>query len=713
MPKLLQVYIYTVFALGMTGLVLIIPGIEQRHLLEIAALAALAGLLEIYMVELPNGTVFGGGSIITFGVLFSYGVPEALAVEVITALVISILVHKVELKHVLFNVGQYTISLAAASLVLVRLEGVEGEFGWHEIPVGLAVISTYFVVSLGLLFIILATLKKKNYFAVWRDSFKDILISYTVTIIFSFRLAMIYDQSNQTQFWVETIFLFVFFFALRHAFGMFIRLRKTYLRSLESLMHLNEDKLSTGAGHATRTGRLARQIAERLKLPQEEVDAIHYAALLHDIGKGQINSKIFQKKGPMTLEEEKEYRKHPEFGAEMIKDISGLAKAAEYIRYHHERWDGGGFPEGKKNEDIPLGARIIAAANEYDHIVYGKKGGDPAVLYQALSSNVLDPKLVDIVRTIADFLPAPESEYLESAIQEKRLLENVMMTQARTKFYESALLEKFGAAVIATYDGTYRDGQGTIASMPCQSQVDLLVRRASEQQIRIREYVEDPVSGKVYDIYCVPAGEQVHLMVFDVSNILEYEKVQEERIKKLYQDVIFSVTHGKLLLAEEAELESYYGVKLLGEAPIRSKSDIAKCRALVQSILDELPYEVPQKTKYDILLSTSETATNVLKHATEGQLSVYIDKHMLRIIVKDGGSGIDLSELPKTTLMAGYSTKLSMGHGFSLLLKLNDRIVLNTGPKGTTVVLEIGLSAVTRKGEATEANSPLQGRLVL
>jgi len=694
MPKLLRIYIYTIFAIGLTAALFLFPDFRYGVWLEIAVLAVLAGLLEIYTVELPNGTVFAGGSIITFGVLFCYGLPEAMAVEIITALTTSVMIHRVKPMHVLFNVGQYAISLAAAGFVFVRLGGVKGEIGWEELPVAVIAVMTYFATNLSMLSVILATLQRKNYFTLWIESAKDVLLGFAVVLILSYRLMLIYNPQTMTQFWVETVFIFIFFVALRYAFGMFIRLRKTYLNSMESLTHLAEDQLSTGAGHAARTGRLARRIAEHLKLPQEEIDAIHYAALLHDIGKSQLHRKLFQKKGPLTLEEEDEYRTHAEIGADMIKDISGLAKAAEFVRYHHERWDGGGFPEGKRGEDIPLGARIIAAANNYDQIVSRNAAGEAADRYRSLASNALDPRLVEIVQSIADFAPASESTYLESAMEEKRLLENVMMTQARTKFYESALLEKFGATVIATYDGTYRDGQGMVVSIPCEDSIDALVQRALEQQIRVREYVEDPDSGKVYDIYCVPAGRQVHLMLFDVSNILEYEKVQEERIRKLYKDVIFSVTQGKLLLAEESELSVYYQMELLGEGQIRTKSDIGQCRALVQSILDELPFELAQKTKYDILLSTSETATNVLKHATEGRIFVYMDKHTLRIVVKDSGSGIDLAELPRTTLMAGYSTKLSMGHGFSLLLKFNDRIIVNTGPKGTTVILENALTAV-------------------
>ncbi|GAV23152.1 hypothetical protein cpu_16620 [Carboxydothermus pertinax] len=72
-------------------------------------------------------------------------------------------------------------------------------------------------------------------------------------------------------------------------------------------------------------------------------------------------------------------------------------------------------------------------------------------------------------------------------------------------------------------------------------------------------------------------------------------------------------------------------------------------------------------------------------------MSLYMDGDFLRIFVSDNGSGIDLSELPRTTLMAGYSTKHSAGWGFTLLLKTMDRIFLSTGPRGTTIVLEINL----------------------
>ncbi|MDI6881044.1 MAG: HD domain-containing protein [Desulfitobacteriaceae bacterium] len=687
MPMMLNIYIYTIFTIGTTLSFIYLSTIRFEFFFSVFILAMIAGLLDKYCVELPNGTLFSGSSTFTFTVLALYGLPEAVLVEVVSAL-FGAIVDRLPLNKAAFNIGQYAISLTLAGLVYSMLGGPPESFALAEISNILIVIAVYIIVNSILMSVVVSCLNERNYLITLIDMVKDSVYIYWVTTLLSLRLILVFDQAEQLQFWIETFFIFIIFLALRYAFGLFINLRKTYLNSMESLTHLTETRLSISGGHATRVGRIARQLAEELKLPQEETDAIHYAALLHDLGKVQLEENIFRKRGPLTLEEEKEYRKHVEIGAEMVKDISGLEKASEYIRYHHESWDGEGFLEGKKGEEIPLGARIIAAANEYDHLNNDKNAKNPAFDFEKLVQHKLDPLLVKTLMQIVDFGTDSKQAAPETEIEDK-LLESIVISEARNKFYQSQLLKKFGASLIVTYDGAFRDEQGRSIEVPCSNQVLSFVEKARVQRAGVREVIEDSTTGKIYDIYCVPSEHQVHIMFFDVSYILDYEKKQEEHVKSLYRDVIYSVTQGKLQLVDEREMSDFYQADLIVEAPIKTKMDVPKCRELVQNVLEA--WNVQGKMKFNILLCTSEVATNVLKHANDGQMKVYRNQDILHIIVQDNGSGIELSDLPKSTLLSGYSSKLSMGQGFNLLLKLMDRVVLSTGPQGTTVVMEMKL----------------------
>jgi putative nucleotidyltransferase with HDIG domain len=687
MPLSLRVYIYTVIALGMTTLAFYLPKIDFSFLVTIICIGIAAGFFEKYTVELPNGTIFTGAAAFPLVTMLFYGIAEAIIIIIISTVIYLLLnIYSGQLIKDIYNISQYTLCVVLAGLTYLLLGGTAGTFTIVDIPRLLATVAMYNLINLLLLSVIMSTLKQQKYLPTLLEMVQDVIFVYTVTLILTIRLAIVFDPQDQFQFWIEIIFILILFLGLRYAFGLFINLRKTYLTSMEALTHLAENKLSISEGHSTRVGRIARQMAEKMKLSQVEIDDIHYAALLHDVGKGQLDEHMFRKRGPLTLEEEKEYQNHVEIGADMVREIAGLEKAAEYVRYHHESWDGSGFPYGRKGEEIPLGARIIAVANEYDHMINNEKVKEPASEFLELAHHKLDPQLVQLLIGFATF-KKDEQVINPEAIIEDKLIEKIVISKARSKFYKSKLLENFGASLIVTYDVMFRDEQGKGITVPCEEEVLSLVRKAKNQKSRVREFIEEPETGKVFDIYCVPFDQQVKVMFFDVSHFLDYEKNQEERVKAMYRDVIFSVTQGKLLLADDQEINNFYQTDLVSEAAIKNKVDVAHCREKVQKVIDDL--NITDKQKFNLLLCTSEVTTNVLKHSIEGQMKVFRHNDVIRVIVIDNGSGIELSDIPKSTLLSGYSSKVSMGKGFSLLLKLMDRVVVNTGPTGTTVVLEM------------------------
>jgi putative nucleotidyltransferase with HDIG domain len=686
MPKSLKIYIYIVFFIGISAFLYQIVDLKKEVMLTIAIIGIIAAFLEAFTIELPNGTHYSGASAFTIVVLLFFGIPEAVVVEMLIVLFSFLLSDRKQFIRLMFNFSQYILCVIFAGYTYYLLGGTTGSFEWIDIPRLMIALIVFNIVNYSLLSTIISTFQNKNYFIAWVEMIQDGIIIFFLTFLLSIRLAFTMDFNNQLQFWLESIFIFLIFFILRYAFGLFINLRKTYLTSMESLTHLTENKLSISEGHSTRVGRIARQLAEEMKLPQAEIDTIHYAALLHDVGKVQLEENMFRKRGPLTLEEEKEYQQHVEIGADMVREIAGLEKAAEYVRYHHEQWNGAGFPYGKKGDAIPLGARIIAVANEYDHMINDEKVKEPTSEFLQLAHHKLDPQLVEILIGFATF-KKDEQVATSEAVIEDTLIEKIVVSKARNKFYKSKLLENFGANLIVTYDGMFRDEQGKGVTVPCEDEVLSLVQKAKKQRNRIREFIEDSETGKVFDIYCVPFGQQVKVMFFDVSHFLDYERNQEERVKSMYRDVIYSVTQGKMLLIDDNEINDFYQSLLVAEAPIKSKVDIALCREQVQKVLEET--DISDKLKFNLLLCTSEATTNVLKHSTEGLMKVFRHNEVLRIIVKDNGSGIELSDIPKSTLLSGYSTKVSMGKGFSLILKLMDRVILNTGPTGTTVVLEM------------------------
>ena len=119
-------------------------------------------------------------------------------------------------------------------------------------------------------------------------------------------------------------------------------------------------------GHSTRVAEYAKEIARRAGFSKEEQDNIYIMGLLHDVGKIGVSDSIINKPAKLTEEEYEEIKNHPVLGARILKNISEFPGLVTGARWHHERYDGKGYPDGLKGEDIPKEARVIAVADAYD-----------------------------------------------------------------------------------------------------------------------------------------------------------------------------------------------------------------------------------------------------------------------------------------------------------------------------------------------------------
>lgn len=144
------------------------------------------------------------------------------------------------------------------------------------------------------------------------------------------------------------------------------QIQESYETSLIMLANAIEVRDPYTRGHVERVMNYAQTIAEYLGWTAEEINNLRFGSILHDIGKIHISEEILTKAGPLSDQEWVEMKKHPEMGAELIKDIHFLKPAIPVILYHHERWDGSGYPYGFEGEKIPVIARIVAIADSFD-----------------------------------------------------------------------------------------------------------------------------------------------------------------------------------------------------------------------------------------------------------------------------------------------------------------------------------------------------------
>jgi HD-GYP domain-containing protein (c-di-GMP phosphodiesterase class II) len=139
-----------------------------------------------------------------------------------------------------------------------------------------------------------------------------------------------------------------------------------YLETVTMLANAIESRDSYTHGHVERVTKYARWLAEKLGWPDENIRSLEYGARLHDIGKIIVPDHILLKNGPLTDIEWDEMKRHPEAGASMLVNISHLRDAVPYVLYHHEWWDGSGYPQGLLGREIPIEARIMAIVDVYD-----------------------------------------------------------------------------------------------------------------------------------------------------------------------------------------------------------------------------------------------------------------------------------------------------------------------------------------------------------
>lgn len=135
---------------------------------------------------------------------------------------------------------------------------------------------------------------------------------------------------------------------------------------LVDLGHVIAVKDADTAGHLRRTACYTNVISALLDMPSDQRRALHAGALLHDIGKLGIDAAIIHKPGPLTPNEYRAMQQHPIIGERIVEPLHLARSVALIVRHHQERWDGRGYPDHLAQEDIPLGARIVAVADAFD-----------------------------------------------------------------------------------------------------------------------------------------------------------------------------------------------------------------------------------------------------------------------------------------------------------------------------------------------------------
>ncbi|NOY78067.1 MAG: response regulator [Calditrichaeota bacterium] len=216
-------------------------------------------------------------------------------------------------------------------------------------------------------------------------------------------------------------------------------IESTYQKTLEALITALDVREKSTGGHSKRVVEYTRVLATKLRVRGTLLLGITRGALLHDVGKIGIPDSILLKPGSLSDEEWSIMRQHTLIGYHMLKGIKFLKPALDVVRYHHERWDGKGYPEGLAGEEIPLGARIFAVADTFDAITSSRVYQEARSLekareiIQAEAGKQFDPRIVDAfqsipVRVLERIMRSGERSDISNIVQQVRQILKQMET---------------------------------------------------------------------------------------------------------------------------------------------------------------------------------------------------------------------------------------------------------------------------------------------
>lgn len=220
-------------------------------------------------------------------------------------------------------------------------------------------------------------------------------------------------------------------------------LERSHWELIQALAQAIEAKDSYTSNHVGRVRDQSIKIARSIGLKREMIKVIAIAATLHDVGKISTPDSVLLKPGPLTDEEYEIMKRHAENGAMILRGISSLPEGVEdMVRHHHERWDGKGYPEGKKGDDIPLGAQIISIADCYDAMTYDRpyrKGFTAQEAFKRMEAGCgtqFNSKLLCAFFAIHGYVPQTEP----SAVATYRLIVDKLRTSGIAKEIGGALI---------------------------------------------------------------------------------------------------------------------------------------------------------------------------------------------------------------------------------------------------------------------------------
>ncbi len=448
-----RLYVSGVIVAAATILGVTAPGMQFTQLglfLTLFVLSCASAAMKITLPLTTNVSTMSVSYAIDFASLIMLGWEQTLLVAAASAFSQCVLNNKEQppLHRTLFSMATLVVTVAGAGVAfnLLSWPGPDPVTAVARPLVGAATI--YFLLNTGLIAGAIALASRQPVFTIWQTNFLWSAPSYFVGAGAAALAAWVMDRVGV---WLAPLTFAPIYLTYRTY--------RVYLGRLEAQLHVQEtsdlhlatiEALAAAIDakdqmtrvHIRRVQAYAAGLAEVLNMTPGEIQAVRTAALLHDIGKLAIPAHILSKPGPLTPEEFAKVRIHPQIGAEIIASVPFPVPVAPIVLSHHERWDGTGYPQALKGDQIPIGARIISLVDYFDVVTSERPYHSAMSMDRALallkheSGRALDPGLVDIfieklpelsAKFDAAHVPLPGSEAAQAASGEHNAFENIAL----------------------------------------------------------------------------------------------------------------------------------------------------------------------------------------------------------------------------------------------------------------------------------------------
>jgi putative nucleotidyltransferase with HDIG domain len=321
---------------------------------------------------------------------------------------------------VVYNTANFVVAVFLASLAFDAFLGLFG-VNLDQVTVGLLLAGALAAVvfeatNLSLLSVGMRVKYRRPFNAFWREEMPPFLRSLGILLLLGLAIAALYAAAGI----IAVALLFVPLFAAQYMFKLLVREREHVARQTElsdqylemniglaaAMVVLLDSKDEYTAQHSAAVAMYCRDMATALTLPEEEAEALHLAGLLHDLGKVGVPDAVLRKANTLDESEWEYIRQHPEKGAEVLSHLAAYQEVADIVRFHHERLDGSGYPNGILGDSIPELSKVLAVADSYHAMTSDRPYRGARSSFEALkelrlmAGTTLDARYVEILAKV-------------------------------------------------------------------------------------------------------------------------------------------------------------------------------------------------------------------------------------------------------------------------------------------------------------------------